>query len=151
MARLQYHAAPAKALDGAHVMAHKQHGPPVFGHVVHLPQALFLELRVADGEDFVYYQDLRFEVGGDGEGEAGVHAAGVEFDGGVEEFFGFGEGDDFVEFFGDFGAFHAQDGAVEVDIFAAGEFGVEAGADFQQAADAAFDFDLSFGRVGDSA
>ena len=28
---------------------------------------------------------------------------------------------------------HAEDGAVQIDVFAAGEFGVEAGADFQQA------------------
>ena len=45
---------------------------------------------------------------------------------------------------------HAQDRAVEVDIFAAGEFGMKAGADFQQAADAADDFRIAGGGLGDA-
>jgi hypothetical protein len=45
------------------------------------------------------------------------------------------------------GAFHAEDGAVEVDVFAAGELGVEAGAYFEQAAHAAVELGLAFGGV----
>ena len=46
---------------------------------------------------------------------------------------------------------HAQDGAVEENVFAAGQLGVEAGADFEQAADPAPDFNPSGGRLGDAA
>ena len=46
---------------------------------------------------------------------------------------------------------HAEDGAVEVDVLAAGELGVEAGADFEQAADAAAEVDAAGGRLGDAA
>src|SRR5258708_5809795 len=90
-------------------------------------------------------------MGGDGEGEPNIHAAGIAFDGGVEEFFDFGEGDDFVEFFPDFGAGHAKDCAVEKDVFAASEFGMEAGADFKEAGDAATDADAAFSGFGDTA
>jgi hypothetical protein len=51
-----------------------------------LPRHFFWKAGVADGEDFVDDEDFRLEVGGDGEGEADVHAAGVALDGGVEEF-----------------------------------------------------------------
>lgn len=90
-------------------------------------------------------------MGGDGEGQADVHAAAVAFDGRIQEFFDFGEGDDFVEFAFDFGAAHAQHGAVQVDVFASGQFGVKSGADFQQAGHAPFDADAAGGRFGDAA
>ena len=45
---------------------------------------------------------------------------------------------------------HAQDRAVEVDVLAAGQLGVEAGADLQQAADPAVDLGAPGGRLGDA-
>ena len=62
-----------------------------------------------------------------------------------------GEVDDLVELAVDLGLFHAEDRAVEVDVFAAGQFGVEAGADFEEGADAAAHPDFAFGRLGDAA
>ncbi len=62
----------------------------------------------------------------------------------------FGEGDDLVELADDLGALHAEDGAVEVDVLAAGELGMKAGADFEQAADAPADDGAAFGRLGDA-
>jgi hypothetical protein len=59
--------------------------------------------------------------------------------------------DDGVEVFLDFPAAHAQDGAVEEDVFTAGEFGVKAGADFEEAADSAVEADFAVGRFGDAA
>ena len=76
-------------------------------------------------------------MGGDGEGQAHVHAAGVALDRRVEKALDLGEGDDFVELAADLGAAHAEDGAVEEDVFAAGQLRMKAGADFEQAADAA--------------
>ena len=69
-------------------------------------------------------------MSGDGEGQAHVHAAAVALDGGVDELLDAGEVDDLVELAVDLLGAHAQDGAVEVDVLAPGELGVEAGADF---------------------
>ena len=44
---------------------------------------------------------------------------------------------DFVELAGNLGAAHAHDGAVHVDVLAAGHLGVEPGAHFEEARDAA--------------
>ena len=71
--------------------------PSPVGDVLHLAEALLLELGVADGEHLVDDQDLRLEVRGDGEGQAHVHAAGVALDRRVEELLDLGEGDDLVE------------------------------------------------------
>ena len=64
---------------------------------LHPAEALLLELGVADGEHLVDEQDLRFEVGGHGEGEAQVHPARVALDRRVEEPRDPGELDDLVE------------------------------------------------------
>ena len=71
-------------------------------------------------------------------------------DGRVNEFFEFGEGHDFVELAGDFGFGHAENGAGEEGVFAAGELGMEAGADFEERADAAVDFGPAFGGASDA-
>ena len=69
----------------------------------------------------------------------------------IEKLLDFGESDDFVELPFDFAAAHAEDGAVEKNIFPAGQFGMKTGADFEQAADAAADFDPAGARFGDAA
>lgn len=132
-------------------MADEDDGSAFFGNVFHFAQAFFLELGVAYGEDFVDEEDFGFEVGGYCEGETDIHAAGIMFYRGVQEFFHFGEGDDLVEFLFYFDTTHAQDGAVEIDVFATGEFGMEAGADFQEAGDASVHGDLAGGWFGDAA
>ena len=70
---------------------------PASRDLVHLAQRLALEGGVADREHLVDEQDLRLEVGGDGEGEPHRHAARVALDRGVEEALDLGEVDDFVE------------------------------------------------------
>src|SRR5581483_5128816 len=132
-------------------MAYKHHSTATTGNIFDLPQAFFLEFRVADGEDFVDDQDFGFQMGGDGEGESYFHAAAVALNGRIEELFDAGEVDDFVELLVDFALGHSEDGAVEVDVFAAGEFGVEPGADFAQAGDAAADDGPAGGGLGDAA
>lgn len=89
-------------------------------------------------------------MGGDGEGETHGHAAAVALDGGVEEFFDFGEGNDLVEFGFDLVFAHAEDGAIEEDVLAAGEFRVEAGADFEEGGDTSIEGDASGGGFGDA-
>src|SRR5262249_5513463 len=60
------------------------------------------------------------------------------------------KGDDLIELAAYLGARHAENGAVEVDVLAAGELGVEAGADLEQARHTAFDRDATLGRFGDA-
>src|SRR5271165_1914071 len=142
--------AVAESADLVELVGDEDHGTAGAGHVAHFAEAFFLEIYVADGQDFVDEEDFGFEVGGDGEGQADVHAGGVVLYGRVDEFFEFGEGYDFVEFAGDVALAHAQDGAGEESVFAAGEFGVEAGADFEEAADAAVDGGVAGGGAGDA-
>src|SRR5579863_8242638 len=131
-------------------MRDENDGAALVGDFAHFAEAFFLEGDVADGEDFVDEEDFGFEVCGDGEGEADVHAGGVVFHGGIDESFDFGEGDDLVELAGDLAASHAEDGAVEEDVLAAGELVMEAGADFEEAADAAVNGGLADGGLGDA-
>ncbi len=141
--------AVAKSPDLIELMGDEDDGAAGAGDVTHLSEAFLLEIDIANGEDFIDEENFRLEMGGDGKGQADVHAGGVVLDGSVDEFFELGEGHDFVEFAGDFALAHAQDGAGEESVFAAGEFGVEAGADFEEAADAAADFGVASGGAGD--
>ncbi len=79
-----------------------------------------------------------------------IHAAGVAFHRSVEEALDLGEGDDLVEFAADLRALHAEDGAVEKNIFATGELRVKAGADFEEARDAAAKGNAAGGGLGDA-
>ena len=117
--------------------------------LVHLRQRLALEGGVADREHLVDEQDLRLEVGGDGEGEPHRHAARVALDRRVEEALDVGERDDLVEAAADLGAAHAEDRAVEEDVLAPGQLRVEAGADLEQRADPAGHLGPAGARLGD--
>ena len=131
-------------------MADENDGAAVAGYVTHFAQAFFLEGGVAYGQDFVYQEDFGLEVGCYGEGQAHLHAAAVMLERGVQEALDFGEGHDFVEFAVYFGFAHAENGAAHVDVFAAGEFGMKAGADFEEAADASVNFGVAFGGSGNA-
>src|ERR1051325_1278038 len=139
----------AKIHHGAHVVTDEEDRPPAAAHTLHLAETFPLELRVADGEHFVHDENLRFQVRGDGEGQAHIHAGGVTLDRCVEELLDLGERDDLVEFSPDLGTCHAEDGAVEENIFAAGQLGVEAGPDLEQAGDAPVPGHAALGRLGD--
>ena len=108
-----------------------------------LPRHFFWNADVADGQDLVDDQDLRLQVGRDREGQPDVHPAGVALHRRVEELLDLGEGDDLVELAGDLGLPHPEDRAVEVDVLAAGQLGVEAGADLQERGDPAPEPDAS--------
>ena len=68
----------------------------------------------------------------DREGQPHVHAARIALHRRVEEGLDFGELHDAVELGLDLEAPHAEDGAVEEDILAAGQLRVEARADLEQ-------------------
>src|SRR5207248_7624159 len=140
----------AEAANLVELMGDEDNGAAGAGDVAHSAEAFFLKVDVADGEDFVDQEDFRLEMCGDGESQADVHAGGVVLDGSVNEFFEFGEGDDFVELAGDFGFGHAENGAGEKRVFAAGKLGMEACADFEERADAAMNFRPVFGGARDA-
>ena len=87
----------------------------------------------------------------DRERQAHIHARGIALDRRVEKSLDLGKGDDLVEFAADFGAGHAEDRAIQKDVFAPGQLGMKPGADFEQAGDAALDRDAALGRLGDAA
>ena len=87
----------------------------------------------------------------DREGEPHIHARREPLDRRVEKLLHLGEGDDLVEPPFDLGAPHAENGAVEIDVFAAGQFGMKAGADFEHAGDPAGELDASLVGLGDAA
>ena len=122
-------------------MADEQDRAALAGDVLHLAQALALEVSVADGEHLVDEQDVRLEVGGDGEAEPHVHAARVVLDRRVEERPTPANSTISSNCVAISCAAHAEDRAVEEDVLAAGQLGVEPGADLEQRADAAVDVD----------
>ena len=127
----------AEAPHRGEVVADEDDGATLLRDVAHLAEALLLELRVADGEHLVDEQDLRLEVRGDGEREPHLHAARVALHRRVEEALDARELDDLVEPARDLRAAHAEDRAVQEDVLAPGELGMEARADLEQRADAA--------------
>src|ERR1700687_5705016 len=64
------HHAMAQAADLIELVGDKHDGAAGAGHVTHFAEAFFLEVDVADGEDFIDEENFRLEMGGDGEGEA---------------------------------------------------------------------------------
>ncbi len=85
-----------------------------------------------------------------GKAQSYSHAGGIKLDGRVYVFFHAGEVHNFVEFGVNFAAGHAEDGAVHEDVLAAGEFGVKAGAYFEQGGDAAAEAHFAAGGFGDA-
>ena len=93
-------------------MTHKQHRPPFLRHALHPSQALLLESGISHRKHFIHDQDLRLQVGGDGECEPHVHPGGVAFHRCVYELLHLGKGHNFVKLTFDLCLLHTQDGAV---------------------------------------
>ena len=152
MAICKNNAAFAQTSYGRHIMAHEQHCSAfAAAYVLHLADGLLLEFGVAHGKHFVHHQYFGFQVRSDGESEADGHAAAVALHGGVQVAFASAEVHDLVELAGDFATAHAHDGAVHVDVLAAGHFRVESGAHFEEARDAALGADCAGSGGGHAA
>ena len=130
-------------------MADQQHRAPVAGDLAHLAEALGLKVRIADRQHLVDEEDLAVQVGGDREGQTDVHAGREPLDLSIEEPLHAGEGDDRVEALTDLLAAHPEQRAVQVHVLAAGQLGMEAGPDLEQAADAPAELDAALGRRSD--
>ena len=132
-------------------MTDEEHGAAALRHLGHLPQALLLEFRVADRQHFVDDQDLGLQMRRDRESEPDIHAGGKSLDRRVKKLFDFGKSDDLVETALDLGAAHAEDRAVEKNVLASGQLGMEAGADLKHAGDTADKLNATLVRLGNPA
>lgn len=126
LAVVEPHGTVADGFDVANGVRDEEDRDAFGAEFVHLSHAALAEVDVTDGEGFVDEEDLGIDMDGHGEGEADGHAAGVGFDGLVDEVSDFGEGFNFGVAGVDLGGAEAEDGGVEIDVFATGEFGVEA-------------------------
>ena len=108
-----------------------------------LLEALALERPVADREHLVEQQHVGVEVRRDREAEPHEHPRRVRAHRHVDEVLELRERDDLVEALADVRALQPEDRAVEVDVLAAGEVGMEAGAELEQRADPAADVDAA--------
>ena len=134
-----------------HVMADEEHSTAFARNALHFSEALALKGCIPNCEDFIDQQDLRLQVGCHSESQTNVHAAAVAFHWSIQEFLDLGESDDFVELPADLCTRHSENGAIEKDVFPAGEFGVKAGPDFQQTRHPATNADATFRWLGNSA
>jgi len=148
----QEDASRAQRLDRGHVVADEEDRARARGcDFAHLAETLALELRVTDGQHLVDDEDLWVEVRGDRECESHAHATAVALHRRVEKGAGAGELDDLVEVAGNRLARHPHDRAVEIDVLAPRELGVEAGTDLEEAADGSAQPDLALAGLGDAA
>ncbi len=119
--------AVGKLLHQAEIVRHEEHGDFALAQFLKFAHAAIGEDGIADGEGLVDDENFGVDVDGGGEGQAHVHAARVFFHRPLDELADFGEGFDGRHRLIDLTAAEAHDLAVEVDIFAAAEFGIEAG------------------------
>src|ERR1035441_6355349 len=138
--RFKQNGSSAKLLDGIHVVADEKDRAPHRRSLAHLAETFLLERGITHSKHFVHKEDLRFQVCGDGKGQAHVHTTRIVFHGCVDEFLDLGKGDDFIEFSTDLALAHAEDCPAQKGILATGQFGMEAGADFEEAADTSVNF-----------
>src|SRR5436190_14001635 len=111
-----------------------------------------LEYSVTDSQGFVDDQNVGFNARRDRKRQAHVHAAGVSLDRLMNEVADFGKAFDLREERVSFATRKAQQGRVHIDVFDAGKFGIEAGAQFEQCRYPAFVPNLSLRwleRAGD--
>ena len=123
---LQQHRAIAEPLDRRRVVRDEHDRAAALLELEDLAEALALERLVADGEHLVEQQDVGLDVRRDREAEPHVHPRRVRAHRQVDEVLEPGERDDLVELLANRGAPEPVDRAVEVDVLAAGQVGMEA-------------------------
>ncbi len=142
-------AARAQILYGRHVVRHEQHGPSPATQILHRADAFLLERGVANRQHLIDDEHVGLEVRGHREAKPQAHAARITLDGRVDETLHARELDDRIEFDIDLLLLHPEDGAVQVDVLAPGQFLVKPGADLQKRRDATPRAYPARGGVGD--
>src|SRR5262245_28161930 len=146
----QEHGPLAEALDRRRRVRDEADGAAALLELEHLRHALPLERLVADREHLVQEQDVRVDVHGDREAEPHVHPGRVRPHGQVDEALELRERDDLVHPLAHVLALETVDRAAEEDVLAAGEIGVEAGAELEQRADRAAHVERASSRREDA-
>ena len=131
-------------------MADEEQRPARGQELLDAPQAAVGEGLVADRQHLVDQQDVRVGVHRHREPQPHVHAGGVVLDRLLHEVGEAGELDDRVVAAVDLAPREPEDGAVDVDVLAAGDLGVEAGAELDQRGDAAVHHHPPGGRAQDA-
>src|SRR3954468_21718020 len=134
-------AALAERGGRGHVVRDEQHRPSAAADLLHLAEAFLLKGDTPDCDPLVDEQDLALEMRGHREREPHVHAARVVLDGRVDEARELGELDDRLAFAAYLRALQAEYRSVEEDVFSAGQIGMEAGANLEEAGDPAAQLD----------
>ena len=137
----------AEARDRAEVVRDEHDRLLRGAELADLGEALVLEVLVADREHLVDQEDVRFEVHGDREAEAHVHAARVRLHGGVKEAADVGELLDRRHRPVHLLARESEKRAVEISVLAAAEVRVETGADLEQRGHAAIHLERAARRL----
>ncbi len=132
LAVLDPESAITQLADGVQPVGDEHDGDVLASQLADLVQALHLERFVADGQHFVDEQDFRLHMDGDRKPQPHGHPRRVVLDRHVNEALQLGEADDVVEVGVHVTPAQPQDGAVQVDVLAPREVGVEAGPQLQQ-------------------
>ena len=117
-------------------MAHEQHRSTLLAKLAYPPEAAALELGVAHREHLVHDQDVGLDMSCDGEGKPQVHPRRVPLERRVEEAFDAGKLDDVVEPPPDLATRQPENDAVQIDVLASRQLGMESGPHLEQRADA---------------
>lgn len=133
----------AHALDLVDGVADQNHSRTTGKQLGHALLTLFLEKEVADRQNFVRNQNVRFGHRRHGKSQAGHHAGGVVFQRNIQEFFQFAELYNLIEFGVDIFRRIAQHRTIEIDIFPGGQVHIKARAQFDQGGNGAVDGDLA--------
>src|SRR5690606_18007034 len=67
-------------LHECHIMGYEQNRAVLFGHIFYFSQTFPLKCNISNGQNFVYQEDFRVQMGRYRKGEAHVHTAGIMFD-----------------------------------------------------------------------
>ena len=122
--------------------------PPLVLELLDPVEALALEPLVPHGQDLVDDEDVGVDVDRHGEAQPDVHPRRVELHLVVDELLELGEGHDLVEDLVDVAPRQPEQRAVQVDVLAPGELGLEARPELEQAGQAAADHDLALRSAG---
>src|SRR6267378_5810260 len=125
----------AQLARGRQRVGHEHEGDSRGAEVLDAPLALLLEPLVAHGEHLVDDEDVRLDVLRDGESQARIHARGIVLHRQVDEVAQLAEVDDALELRLHLLAREAEQRAVQVDVVAAGQLGIEARAELDHRAD----------------
>ena len=131
----EHHRRVAEVEHGLQVVADEDHRTALRDPLLDSLEALLLESEIADREHLVDDQDLGLEVGRDREREPHLHATRVALHRRVDECPMSANSTISSNLRCDLRALHAEDRAVQKDVLAAGQLGMEAGADLEQRAD----------------